>query len=203
MLRNIFLFLLALGIYSASYSQVAINHSGDPPAECAMLDINSTQGGLLIPRVSLTALDDQTPVEGEMIDGLIVFNTETTGELRAGIYIWYDNAWQRFNIGNQAFTQGVPTTSHDVTSSMNYFDAYAYCRNLEEGGYTDWRLPSLTEAEILDNAGDFGDMSYFVWTTTAAGEGTGTGRKNMLYKPSTDERKLLEISGSHKFRCVR
>lgn len=203
MKHNFLLLFFTLGILLAGYAQVSINTNGESATECAMLDIASEDRGILFPRVTLSSINDKSPIVGTMQDGLMVFNISTNEELTPGIYVWYDNKWNRANTSNHAFVQGVPVTSYEVSSSSSYFEAYEYCSNLSEGGYTDWRLPSLTEAEILDNAGEFGNMNEFLWTTTPAGEGTAGGRKNMLYRPATDERKLLEISGSHKFRCVR
>ena len=96
-----------------------------------------------------------------------------------------------------------PSTSFDPGFSDQLSGAFGYCRNLVHNGHSDWRLPTLSEAESPNNISEFGNSGNFQWTTAISGEGTGNGRKNMLYRPSQDERKLLEIDQTHEFRCVR
>ncbi|MBI4931580.1 MAG: hypothetical protein HY841_12495 [Bacteroidetes bacterium] len=90
-------FLLFFSFFSLaeiSFGQnIAINQNGNPAADCAVLDINTTGGtlGLLIPRVSLTNTSTQT-ISGTAVDGVIVYNTNSaiagTGAAGTGYYYW-------------------------------------------------------------------------------------------------------------------
>lgn len=85
---NIF-FALTLSV-SFGYSQnVGINTSGDVPDASSMLDIKSTDKGLLIPRVSIPDLSLPGPVTSPA-NSLLVYNL-TSGE--EGYYFWDGAKW--------------------------------------------------------------------------------------------------------------
>ncbi len=46
------LIIICLMITSTTFSQIGINADGNPPAASAMLDVSSTDKGLLIPRMT-------------------------------------------------------------------------------------------------------------------------------------------------------
>ncbi|MEN8224789.1 MAG: hypothetical protein ABFS05_05455 [Bacteroidota bacterium] len=197
--------VLVIALFSSHLSaQVAINTSGDNPENCAMLDVNSDTSGILLPRVSLVALNDSAPINSVMVDGLLVYNIATSSDLTPGLYIWRDTTWLRANFSNETHQRSFPETSYFPSGEQDsYIDAYIYCQDLIHDGYNDWRLPSLTEAEVLYEQGEFGSEDEFLWTTTPAGEGIALDRKNMLLNPDQEERKLLPIGDSYRFRCVR
>ena len=64
------------------------------PNPNAILDINHGSKGLLLPRIALTNLNLPSPL-GSFVEGMIVFNTATTGSLTPGYYITKGGAWQR------------------------------------------------------------------------------------------------------------
>ena len=39
--------------------------------------------------------------------------------------------------------------SHNSRSHIDYYDAVYYCKNMKEGGYSDWRLPNIDELRTL------------------------------------------------------
>jgi len=51
-------------------------------------------------------------------------------------------------------------------SQRNYFNAVSYCNNLIEGGYSDWRLPTLGETATSSGMGGNGVPSCSGWTWT-------------------------------------
>lgn len=57
---------------------VAINTTGAAPNASAMLDVESTNRGLLIPRVALTATNAAGPITTPATS-LLVYNTATAG----------------------------------------------------------------------------------------------------------------------------
>ncbi len=63
--------------FISSFSQVAINTDGSAPASSAMLDISSTNKGLLPPRVGLISIADVTTIPTPAV-GLLVYNTNAS-----------------------------------------------------------------------------------------------------------------------------
>jgi hypothetical protein len=72
----------------------------DDPHPAAILDLQSTDKGLLLPRVSLTDtgtfLQTMSDSDKEAAAGLLVFNDgkATPDYLDAGIYIWTGKKWK-------------------------------------------------------------------------------------------------------------
>jgi hypothetical protein len=67
--------MLQLIAYKPALSQnIAINNSGNNPAASAMLDIQSSDKGLLIPQVNLTSLSDAVTIAAPA-NSLLVYNT--------------------------------------------------------------------------------------------------------------------------------
>jgi hypothetical protein len=87
------------------YSQnVAINTTGAVANNSAMLDIDATNRGLLIPRVTLTATNNNAPVGAGIATSLLVYNTATSGAgltaVTPGYYYWDGVQWVRFVTGS-------------------------------------------------------------------------------------------------------
>jgi len=76
-MKKIILSLIFINVFTASYhsQNVAINGSGALPVASAMLDIASTNSGLLIPRMITT---DRLAI-GTPATGLVVYDTTTNG----------------------------------------------------------------------------------------------------------------------------
>jgi hypothetical protein len=75
---------------------------GGTPANGAILDVQSTNRGVLLPRVALVAENNANPVGGgNVVDGLLVFNTATAGAnpnaVTPGLYRWdaVASRWRR------------------------------------------------------------------------------------------------------------
>jgi uncharacterized protein (TIGR02145 family) len=92
-MKKIFTVLcLALAIYTYVGAQVAINPSGLPPDSSSILDIQSTDKGLLIPRMRQSQIEDiQNPA-----NGLIVFNIDVN---KIFIYLNTFSSWQAIGMG--------------------------------------------------------------------------------------------------------
>ncbi len=74
-----------------STGNVGINTT---PDASAALDIAATNKGLMIPRVALVSTTN--PVSGAKPDGLMVYNTSTSGTYSVpGIYMWKGSDWVR------------------------------------------------------------------------------------------------------------
>ena len=98
--------LIATGLLSATpgFTQnVAINTTGTVANSSAMLDVNATNMGLLIPRVALTATNAAGPI-ATPATSLLVYNTATAGggttAVSPGYYYWDGAQWVRFITGS-------------------------------------------------------------------------------------------------------
>jgi hypothetical protein len=96
-LRTLF---AGLALSTAAHAQnVAINSTGAAPNSSAMLDISSANSGLLIPRVALSALNNNSPIGASITTSLLVYNTATAGTapnaVTPGYYYWDGAKWVR------------------------------------------------------------------------------------------------------------
>jgi hypothetical protein len=75
---------------------VGINSDGSLPHNSAMLDIKSSNKGLLIPRLSLKSKTDVTTITSPQ-ESLLVYNTSSSGEgataVSPGFYFWNGKEW--------------------------------------------------------------------------------------------------------------
>ena len=69
----------------------------------------------------------------------------------------------------------------EYETSKTWKDAMAYCEALDYGGYTDWRLPNVTELGSLVDVGQsnpastFPDMpDYYFWSSSSDVGSTGS-----------------------------
>ncbi len=76
-------------------AQAALNLSGNPPHASAAFDIDFTNKGLLIPRVSLTQTTSASPISSPATS-LMVYNTASVNDVTPGYYFWDGNKWVRF-----------------------------------------------------------------------------------------------------------
>lgn len=89
----------ALIFCGTAYAQnIGINTTGAAPAASAMLDVDATNKGMLIPRVALTAANVAGPVAAPATS-LLVYNTATAGtypnDVSPGYYYWTGTQWER------------------------------------------------------------------------------------------------------------
>lgn len=75
---------------------IGINNVNPDPS--AILDINATNKGLLIPRVSLMSTTDIATVPGPSVS-LLVYNLSTISDVSPGFYYFEGNIWKK--IGNE------------------------------------------------------------------------------------------------------
>lgn len=94
------IFVLTCSI-SMNFAQVGINTT----IPQGMLDINSTNQGVIFPKVMLTDTNNQLPVVnpngGNLAIGTIVYNSNTSGtapnNVSPGYYYWNGTKWQSFS----------------------------------------------------------------------------------------------------------
>jgi hypothetical protein len=87
-IRNLFcaaLLLLSAFSKNAIAQNVGINATGAAPNASAILDVEATDKGFLIPRVALTQTSSNAPIGASIITSLLVYNTAT----RKRCYSWF------------------------------------------------------------------------------------------------------------------
>ncbi|WP_139854872.1 hypothetical protein [Aequorivita sinensis] len=99
-----------LGLSTRGQERLRINDNGNIgintaiPGGGAILDVNSTNKGILIPKVNIIDLNNIAPVTGGSTEGLLVYNTNTT--TGPGFYYWYGNRWT--HIGVKGTNNNIP-----------------------------------------------------------------------------------------------
>lgn len=149
--KIVFMLIMVL-INTPIFAQgVSINNTGAIPDASSMLDISSSDLGLLIPRIALTDTSDAVTIPSPA-HSLIIFNTGLTGGLSEGFYYNEGNSvaphWvelvtnpmnQNFNMaGNKIINLATCTDDHDAANKA-YVDAVA------GGGGGSGSYPSFTQ----------------------------------------------------------
>ncbi|MCD4734851.1 MAG: hypothetical protein K8R53_02285, partial [Bacteroidales bacterium] len=112
MKKNVLLVFLLLFAGASIIGQVSVNTDNSDPDPAAMLDVKSTDKGVLIPRVALVSTTD--PISITKPDGLLVWNTSTTGNYpEAGFYYWDGSDWKKISTGSGA------AGSYEIVDSDN------------------------------------------------------------------------------------
>jgi microcystin-dependent protein len=88
-LKSITALLLVL-VATFSYAQVAVNTDGSSADASAMLDVKSTDKGVLVPRIQLDDKSTAAPVANPT-EGLLVYNE--TGTEAKGYWYWSGTEW--------------------------------------------------------------------------------------------------------------
>lgn len=82
---------------------IGISANGSDPATSAGLDVDFNNKGILIPRVSLVAVNSASPITSPEIS-LMVYNTATSGispnNVTPGFYYWNGSIWLKLNATN-------------------------------------------------------------------------------------------------------
>lgn len=117
---------IAIAVFCAffainSFGQVGINTT--TPGAGSVLDVNSSEKGVFVPKVNLTDLNSINPITGVTIlanaAGLLVYNTSAvTGK---GYYYWSGTQWVNFTDGKDEWKlAGNATTTPGTAVGQNY-----------------------------------------------------------------------------------
>jgi hypothetical protein len=98
MKKKLLLLSFLVATFFVSAQNIAINNTGALPNASAMLDITSNNKGLLIPRVALTATNDNITIASPSAS-LLIYNTASAGSgsttVTPGFYYWSGSGWIR------------------------------------------------------------------------------------------------------------
>jgi hypothetical protein len=140
-LNIVFKFILALLIITASKessAQVKVSATSSAANPDAMLEIEATNKGLLLPRLSLVSTTSPAPL-GNFVKGMLVYDTATINDITPGVYYCDGIKWIKSNagltatatnnwslLGNAGTTAGTnflgTTDNKDVVFKTNSFE---------------------------------------------------------------------------------
>jgi hypothetical protein len=101
--------LLLYGLSLKSVAQVKITDGVDLTMDAnSLLELESVNRGLLIPRVALVSLDQPDPLTDPVPAGMLVFNTG--GSVPDGFYYWNGSIWVCFNVSETPATKSADAT---------------------------------------------------------------------------------------------
>ncbi len=122
--------ILILFLFLATGATAQIGVGTRTPHQDAMLEVVSTNKGLLLPRVALTSISSPAPLNTH-VAGMSVYNTATTGDVTIGIYYSDGTKWIKLASGaSNTYTGSISTVLNgtsferaaltgDVTAALN------------------------------------------------------------------------------------
>ena len=101
-------FLLS-GFSVTSLAQVKITDGVNMTMDAnSLLELESVNRGLLIPRVALVSLDQADPLTAPVPTGMLVYSTG--GSVPDGFYFWNESKWVYFNVSETPATKSADAT---------------------------------------------------------------------------------------------
>jgi hypothetical protein len=176
-MKHFFTFLVTVFITTITFAQVGINKP--VPDSSAVLDITSTTGGLLMPRMTQT----QRAAIATPAQGLMVFQIDGIAQQPEGFYYYSGTTWQAYYT-----TDVVDTEIQDLDTRLTvlekqvggYYQGGIVFYNFVAGdtGYVEGEVHGLIAAPF--------DQGYLGWgcegtqITGALGTAIGTGAQNTI-----------------------
>ncbi len=154
------------------YSQVGIGTT--TPAPGSILDVTSTDKGILVPRVNITNLTTIAPITGGSPAGLLVWNTNTATGI--GFHCWDGNNWAvvgasasnvdnglNYNIGADRVRLGgdllenttIPQNAFQMTYNLNGTGDF----NIQDNGTTRFQVLDNGRIEMSNNTDASGALN--------------------------------------------
>lgn len=147
-MKKLIIFVLLI-ISSASMGQVAVNTDGSSPDASAMLEVKSTDKGMLIPRMTSSQRDNiPSPAQG-----LLVFiTTDST------FYFYQGNSWQKVGVASSGWqlnnrTIYTDTLHHVAIGDTTGNNVFQVITDKEAGTYTSDRCNGGTAEASESYAG--------------------------------------------------
>lgn len=100
---------LLLGFCTLQKASAQIGIGTTAPSESSILDIKSTDKGLLIPRIALSTTTAASPINNPE-NGLMVYNTFNGNDVVPGFYYWENTMWLRIQNNNDV--SAINTTTY-------------------------------------------------------------------------------------------
>lgn len=136
--RSFYGIFIILFLNFNTFSQVAINSTGNSPDNSAMLDISSSNSGVLIPRLPLTGTNDNTTISSP-VASLLIYNTATVSDVTPGFYYYTGSDWAPLGEDAYTFENGLT----------------------ESGAHTVGLGGTLSSSTTIDFSAGFSNILYF------------------------------------------
>ncbi|MEY2595928.1 MAG: hypothetical protein RI965_1200 [Bacteroidota bacterium] len=120
------LFLLGTCLTTTLFGQIKIGENNKSINTDAMLEIESVNKGLLLPRVALISTTSSLPLK-IMTNGMIVYNTSSINDLTPGLYYSDGTKWIKANNSNSSL----------------FFSAQNHTEIVSTDGQTIFKTPAL------------------------------------------------------------
>jgi hypothetical protein len=163
--ENIFTFLAAVLLTATTYAQIGINNEN--PDASAALDITSTTGGLLVPRMTAAQRDAITSAA----TGLMIYQTDGT----VGFYYYNGSSWEGYYSKNE-----IAISIADLQAQISALENPPAIGDTYQGGivfYLDGSGGGLIAA-LSDQSSGIRWYNGINTTTGATGTAIGTGSSN-------------------------
>ncbi len=230
---------------NSSKAQIGINTTGNNPHTSAALDVDYPNKGLLIPRVALSSNTDVTTIPSPANSLVVYnTNAGMTNGNGVGFYYWDAGAgkwmymataqngpgsagqvltstgpgsnpqWTTLSVSGGC-SGSVQMISNVSTTTMNWRACANYCATLTEGGYDDWRMPTIEDVvfymsswdKVKNSSGTFlttqPSFTSYIWIGELAHAGTTTYSSWIIFNESTGSWHWNDYYNSDACRCVR
>ncbi len=103
-------------------AQMKIGDNSTSINSASLLELETTNKGLVFPRVSLTSVSSSSPLPAGLLTGTVVYNTNisTTGGSGVGIYYWDGSKWN-FLANSTTTLNNWSLTGNAITNSSTNF----------------------------------------------------------------------------------
>lgn len=123
-MKNINLIITLFVISGSVSAQIISQKVGDNPtliSNSAVLEVESTNKGVLIPRIALTSATDSSTINSPATS-LFIYNTATAGtspnNVTPGFYYWGGVSWIRMATGNALLSEVDGVIGNEVTDAV-------------------------------------------------------------------------------------
>lgn len=156
--------MLSLAFFSITNTtkaqNIGINATGAAPDAGAMLDISSTNKGLLIPRVNITSLATIAPITGSATVSMLVYNTNATTGL--GYHYWDGAQWVRLSSGD-----AWQITGNNNTTFGTHFLGTTNAQGLDFRTNNIIRLRIPNANQVHANSNGTAALPFYSWANDA------------------------------------
>ncbi len=178
---------------------MSVSANGASPDNSAMLDVSSANHGLLIPRVALTSLTDQTTIASPATY-LTIYNTNAAIGNGTGMYYWSGSTWMYMSsASNGNGAAGQVLTSQGIGSAPQWNSippsggggSICACFNnyqvfTSSGNFTTSSTTTLVKVQVWGGGGGGSGANTGYGYAGAGGGGGGYAEGIFVVTPSTN-----------------